>query len=176
MSILQEYEEIRKEMGYTRYDAIGEYLDEVNKDRKQELFLSDVLYKESEYIKFDEWFNERIKPFRLFNYENRTYSVLLDQSNFCYDWVDEVKGHSLYGDGHCYNDLFNDYLEKNYNELNNQLSYDSENGMFDVDSDDMRIADSVAWILSKLYNNEKKMIELIKETKEKYNYQFNIKI
>ena len=32
MSILQEYEEIRKDMGATRYDAIGDYLNEVNKN------------------------------------------------------------------------------------------------------------------------------------------------
>ena len=45
MSILQEYEEIKKDMGSTRYDAIGDYLNEVNKDRDSELFLSDILYK-----------------------------------------------------------------------------------------------------------------------------------
>lgn len=43
MSILQEYEEIRKDMGATRYDAIGDYLNEVNKNLDSELFLSDVL-------------------------------------------------------------------------------------------------------------------------------------
>lgn len=32
MSILQEYEEIKKDMGCTRYDAIGDYLNEVNKN------------------------------------------------------------------------------------------------------------------------------------------------
>ena len=32
MSILQEYEEIKKDMGSTRYDAIGDYLNEVNKN------------------------------------------------------------------------------------------------------------------------------------------------
>ena len=36
MSILQEYERIRKDMGSTRYDAIGDYLEEVNKDRDEE--------------------------------------------------------------------------------------------------------------------------------------------
>lgn len=53
MSILQEYEEIKKDMGSTRYDAIGDYLNEVNKDRDSELFLSDILYKKAEYEKYD---------------------------------------------------------------------------------------------------------------------------
>ena len=48
--------------------------------------------------------------------------------------------------------------------------------MFDVDCDDIRIADTVACILSKLYKDENKMIELIKETKQKYGYQFDIRI
>ena len=66
MSILQEYEEIKKDMGSTRYDAIGDYLNEVNKDRDSELFLSDILYKKAEYEKYDAWFNKLIYPFKIF--------------------------------------------------------------------------------------------------------------
>ena len=42
-------------MGSTRYDAIGDYLEEVNKDCDEELFLSDVLYKEKEYKKYNKF-------------------------------------------------------------------------------------------------------------------------
>ena len=112
MSILQEYEEIRKDMGATRYDAIGDYLNEVNKNLDSELFLSDVLYKEKEYKKFESWFNKQISPFKIISFKDENFSVLLDQSDYCYDWVNEIKSNIPYGDGHCYNDAFFEYLEK----------------------------------------------------------------
>ena len=69
-----------------------------------------------------------------------------------------------------------DYLEKNYPSLNKQLHYDSENGMFCTYCKDEDIADEVATILATLYGDEKKMIELIKQTKKDHNYEFDIKI
>ena len=57
-----------------------------------------------------------------------------------------------------------------------KLNYDSENGMFCVYTNDIRIADEVAYKLSNLYKDENKMIELIKETKEKYGYIFDVHI
>lgn len=176
MSILQEYEEIKKDMGSTRYDAIGDYLNEVNKDRDSELFLSDILYKKAEYEKYDAWFNKLIYPFKIFRLENGIFSVSLDQSEYWYDWVGETKSNLPYGDGHCYNDAFFEYLEKLSSSLNNKLNYDSENGMFCVYTNDIRIADEVAYKLSNLYKDENKMIELIKETKEKYGYIFDVHI
>ena len=176
MSILQEYEEIRKDMGATRYDAIGDYLNEVNKNLDSELFLSDVLYKEKEYKKFESWFNKQIGPFKIISFKDENFSVLLDQSDYCYDWVNEIKSNTPYGDGHCYNDAFFEYLEKSSSSLNNKLNYDSENGMFCVYTNDIRIADEVAYKLSNLYKDENKMIELIKETKEKYGYIFDVHI
>ena len=176
MSILQEYEEIRKDMGATRYDATGDYLNEVNKNLDSELFLSDVLYKEKEYKKFESWFNKQISPFKIISFKDENFSVLLDQSDYCYDWVNEIKSNIPYGDGHCYNDAFFEYLEKSSSSLNNKLNYDSENGMFCVYTNDIRIADEVAYKLSNLYKDENKMIELIKETKEKYGYIFDVHI
>lgn len=176
MSILQEYEEIKKDMGSTRYDAIGDYLNEVNKNRDSELFLSDILYKKAEYEKYDAWFNKLIYPFKIFRLENGIFSVSLDQSEYWYDWVGETKSNLPYGDGHCYNDAFCDYLGKVSKTLNNKLNYDSENGMFCVYTDDMRIADEVAYKLSTLYKDENKMIELIKDTKNKYGYIFDVHI
>jgi hypothetical protein len=48
--------------------------------------------------------------------------------------------------------------------------------MFCVYTNDIRIADEVAYKLSNLYKDENKMIELIKETKEKYGYIFDVHI
>ena len=89
MSIMQEYEQIRKEIGTKKYDAIEEYLNEIcpnsqydkyNKKlnslidlsteewlkKKTELekeygilFLSDVLYKPEEWDKFENWYENR---------------------------------------------------------------------------------------------------------------------
>ena len=172
MSILQEYEQIRKEMGKIRYDMIGNYLDEINKDRENELFLSDILYKEKEYELFEKWFLEQISPFKIIELDD-VYSISLYQEDYWYDWYSEMKNSdSIYGDGHCYEELFHDYLSANYKSLDNKLEYDSENGMFCVYAKDIRIADEIAYRLSNLYKNENKMIELIKKTKEQYGYEF----
>ncbi len=105
------------------------------------------------------------------------YGVILYQSDYCYDWVDEEKTESCYyGDGHCYEDAFRDYLENNFSELNKRLEYDSENGMFCVYCQNKKDADKVAHELSLLYNDEIKMINLIKNTKKKYSYVFDVRI
>ena len=177
MSILQEYEQIKKKMG-VKYSTIEEYLNEVNKNNESELFLSDILYKKDEFEKFDKWFKEKIKPFQLYKFDNKElYSVSLDQINYWYDWKNEIKDSSSpFGDGHCYNDAFNLYLSKNKSKLNDRLNYDSENGMFSVYCNTLKDAEEVAYTLSKLYKNEKKMINLIKDTKSNYGYSFDIYI
>lgn len=53
MSILQEYEQIRREMGEKKYDSIELYL----KTHSSNLLLSDILYKPEHYIEFDKWYN-----------------------------------------------------------------------------------------------------------------------
>lgn len=120
-------------------------------------------------------FEEQIKPFKIIEHDNY-YSVILDQSDYQYNWLSEVIEQSYYGDGHCYNDLFNDYLSSNFSKLNKKLNYDSENGMFCVYCKNLFDAEEVAYELSKLYKNENKMIEWIKNSKEKYDYSFDIKI
>ena len=67
-------------------------------------------------------------------------------------------------------------IEKVSKTLNSKLNYDSENGMFCVYTDDIRIADEVAYKLSQLYKDEDKMIELIKDTKANYGYVFDVHI
>lgn len=91
MSISQEYEEIREEIGHEKFDMIEKYLDEIcpqskykkyDKESRELLFssgdlwlekdkelkekygvvlFSDVLYKEEEWEKYDKWFNEKYK-------------------------------------------------------------------------------------------------------------------
>ena len=53
MSILQEYEQIRREMGEKKYDSIETYLN----THPSDLLLSDILYKPEHYIDFDKWYN-----------------------------------------------------------------------------------------------------------------------
>ena len=56
MSILQEYEQIRREMGEKKYACIETYLN----THPSDLLLSDILYKPEHYIDFDKWYNWKI--------------------------------------------------------------------------------------------------------------------
>ena len=104
-------------------------------------------------------------------------SVFLFEQDFCYDFFQEVKNDEpYYGNGYTYEDVFKDYLSDNYPNLSKKLEYDTEMGMFCVYCEDMKTADEVALILNDLYKDEEKMIDLIKVAKEKYNYEFDIKI
>ena len=53
MSILQEYQEIRRDIGEDTYHAIEKYLN-IHKD----LYLSDIYYKRAEWEKFENWRKE----------------------------------------------------------------------------------------------------------------------
>ncbi len=55
MSILQEYEQIKREMGEKKYDSIEKYL-----ETHPDILLSDILYKPEHYINFDKWYNWKI--------------------------------------------------------------------------------------------------------------------
>lgn len=54
MSILQDYEQIRRELGEEIFRAIEEYLQE-----RPELYLSDIYYKRSVWDEFEEWYKGR---------------------------------------------------------------------------------------------------------------------
>lgn len=105
MSITQEYEQIRNEIGHKKYDAIDRYLNEVcpkenyNKynnelfklmnlpfdewhKQKKELekkygivFLSDVLYKPEEWDKFEKWYKENEEKSAIDKENNRTRTL-----------------------------------------------------------------------------------------------------
>ena len=53
MSILQEYESIRRWIGEEKYQAINRYL-----DSHPDVLLSDVYYNEEAYKKFEAWWNQ----------------------------------------------------------------------------------------------------------------------
>ena len=54
MSILYEYEQIRRQLGETTYSHIEKFL-----DVHPHYFLSDVYYKESVYKEFEKWEQEQ---------------------------------------------------------------------------------------------------------------------
>lgn len=56
MSILQDYETIRNEIGEVNYQAIEQYLEE-----HPELFLNNLYYEESEWKKFEQWYNKKCR-------------------------------------------------------------------------------------------------------------------
>lgn len=177
MSIIQEYETIRQNIGKGRFDSINDYLSTINVDNTKILLLSDVLNDGKEYKKFNKWFRESLKPFEIMKHSNNNYSVTLDQKHFCYDWLDEMKtSDAKYGDGHCYDDAFFEYLEKHKNYINGVLKFDSENGMFCVYCENQKDADSICYLLSSLYKNEEKMINLIRDIKKQYDYDFDFSI
>ena len=164
-------------MGTIRFNAISDYIKNVEKCRNISIEIKDVLFNQRESEKFKMWFEKRFDPFSIYEFDSGDISLSLDQRHYAYDWYDELyNDEPYYGDGHCYEDLFKDYLSDNYPNLSKKLNYDSENGMFCVYCEDMKTADEVALILSDLYKDEEKMIDLIKVTKEKYNYDFDIKI
>ena len=55
MSILQEYQEIRKDIGEETYKAIETYL-----SYHPDLYLSDLYYKRAEWEKFEKWYKRQI--------------------------------------------------------------------------------------------------------------------
>lgn len=62
MSILQDYEKIRQEIGQRKYNAIEKYL-----EQNKNLLLSDIYYKKEEWDKFENWYSENISQLELEN-------------------------------------------------------------------------------------------------------------
>ena len=57
MSILQEYEEIKKYVGIEKWNSIDTYI----KHYKPNLRLDQIIYNSSNWIEFENWFNKEIK-------------------------------------------------------------------------------------------------------------------
>lgn len=168
------FEELRT-LDYEKDDWIKKHQE--IKDKHNIILLDDIVYKDNEWKKFNRWFKNYIKPFHISKYDKNNFGIILWQNDYHYDWVQERKIEpNYYGDGHCYNDLFYDYLNDNHTDLNNRLDYDSENGMFCVYCKSKKDAEEVCFELSKLYKDEEKMIQLIRDTKQKYNYVFDVEV
>lgn len=56
MSILQEYEQIRREIGENKYKAIEKYL-----KLHQDILLSDIYYTKEGWDKFNNWYEKEVK-------------------------------------------------------------------------------------------------------------------
>ena len=153
--------------------AMTKYISEEN-NKGRVINYSDMILSSEEYNKFQDWFADEIKPFKIVGYDDM-FSVVLDEKDFCYDWENEkVTDTPYYGDGYCYEDAFCKYIEDNNKALNDGLNYDCEMSMFCVYCDSVTTASEVAYMLSELYKNEDKMLEIIKELKEKYDYEFSM--
>lgn len=56
MSILQEYEQIRREIGEDKYNAIEKYL-----ELHQDILLSDIYYTREGWNKFEDWYRKEVR-------------------------------------------------------------------------------------------------------------------
>jgi len=181
MSILQEYEQIRKELGHTKYDSIEEYIDivcpkdkfdkyskELTKlkdlpydqwcEKKKELedkysivLLSDVLYKKEHWNKFDKWFNEKIKPFFIINYDDGFYSVSVNESDF----INLKYKNEVANNGYRFEEMIKDYISEKLPHLESHITYDSEAGMFSANSKDIRYLEELSFNFMKDLSLEK---------------------
>ena len=105
MSILQEYEEIRKELGNGINKGIELYL-----SKNPNLLLSDIYYKEKEYKKFEKWFENYLKPFMTLEC-NKEYSLFLDQSDFDRSIFRTRNKDGIFGNGYDYESLVKTFVE-----------------------------------------------------------------
>lgn len=155
---------------------MSDYIEFCNNNGR-DISYSNLIDNKKEYDKFTNWFEKQIKPFYIMKHSDDLFSVSLSNDDFWYDWIEERKIISNhYGDGYCYEDAFKNYLEDNFNYLHKRVKYDSENGMFCLYCNNIEDAEEICYELSNLYNDEQKMINLIKHIKYKYNYNFDINI
>ncbi len=64
MSILQEYEQIKKEMGIEKWDSIEKYI----KIQKPYLRLDHIIYNKERFEEYNNWFYENIKGYKINNF------------------------------------------------------------------------------------------------------------
>ena len=149
MSILQEYEQIRKELGNGINKGIELYLSE-----NPNLLLSDIYYKENEYNKFDKWFKNHLKPFMTMEY-NEQYSLFLDQTDFDKSIFRTRNKDGIFGNGYDYESLVKTFVEHKLPHLSMELFYDSENGMFSVSSYDKQVIEELGFELAQELKKDK---------------------
>ena len=187
MSIMQDYENIRKDLGF-KYDAIEDYLNVVSppsqyKKYEEELkklssldyenfdiknkklkskygitLLSDILYNEKNWNKYIKWFDKQLEPFKIIKHSDSLFSIILNEK----DIDKSIFKHKFTGNGYDFENLFRSYVENKLPKLSNELRYDSEAGMFSAFSDSEKPLEKIAYCFNNdLKNNKDFIISLI---------------
>ncbi len=183
MSIMQDYENIRKDLGF-KYDAIEDYLNVVSppsqyKKYEEELkklssldyenfdiknkklkskygitLLSDILYNEKNWNKYIKWFDKQLEPFKIIKHSDSLFSIILNEK----DIDKSIFKHKFTGNGYDFENLFRSYVENKLPKLSNELRYDSEAGMFSAFSDSEKPLEKIAYYFNNDLKNNKDFI------------------
>lgn len=183
MSIMQDYENIRKDLGF-KYDAIEDYLNVVsppsqykkyeeelkklssldyenfdikNKELKNKYgitLLSDILYNEKNWNKYIKWFGKQLEPFKIVKHSDSLFSIILNEK----DIDKSIFKYKFTGNGYDFENLFRSYVENKLPKLSNELRYDSEAGMFSAFSDSEKPLEKIAYYFNNDLKNNKDFI------------------
>lgn len=183
MSIMQDYENIRKDLGF-KYDAIEDYLNVVsppsqykkyeeelkklssldyenfdikNKELKNKYgitLLSDILYNEKNWNKYIKWFDKQLEPFKIIKHSDSLFSIILNEK----DIDKSIFKYKFTGNGYDFENLFRSYVENKLPKLSNELKYDSEAGMFSAFSDSEKPLEKIAYYFNNDLKNNKDFI------------------
>ena len=183
MSIMQDYENIRKDLGF-KYDAIEDYLNVVsppsqykkyeeelkklssldyenfdikNKELKNKYgitLLSDILYNEKNWNKYIKWFGKQLEPFKIIKHSDSLFSIILNEK----DIDKSIFKYKFTGNGYDFENLFRSYVENKLPKLSNELRYDSEAGMFSAFSDGEKPLEKIAYYFNNDLKNNKDFI------------------
>lgn len=183
MSIMQDYENIRKDLGF-KYDAIEDYLNVVsppsqykkyeeelkklsgldyenfdikNKELKNKYgitLLSDILYNEKNWNKYLKWFDKQLEPFKIIKHSDSLFSIILNEK----DIDKSIFKYKFTGNGYDFENLFRSYVENKLPKLSNELRYDSEAGMFSAFSDSEKPLEKIAYYFNNDLKNNKDFI------------------
>lgn len=183
MSIMQDYENIRKDLGF-KYDAIEDYLNVVsppsqykkyeeelkklssldyenfdikNKELKNKYgitLLSDILYNEKNWNIYIKWFGKQLEPFKIIKHSDSLFSIILNEK----DIDKSIFKYKFTGNGYDFENLFRSYVENKLPKLSNELRYDSEAGMFSAFSDSEKPLEKIAYYFNNDLKNNKDFI------------------
>ena len=183
MSIMQDYENIRTDLGF-KYDAIEDYLNVVsppsqykkyekelkklssldyenfdikNKELKNKYgitLLSDILYNEKNWNKYIKWFGKQLEPFKIIKHSDSLFSIILNEK----DIDKSIFKYKFTGNGYDFENLFRSYVENKLPKLSNELRYDSEAGMFSAFSDSEKPLEKIAYYFNNDLKNNKDFI------------------
>lgn len=183
MSIMQDYENIRKDLGF-KYDAIEDYLNVVsppsqykkyeeelkklssldyenfdikNKELKNKYgitLLSDILYNEKNWNKYIKWFGKQLEPFKIIKHSDSLFSIILNEK----DIDKSIFKYKFTGNVYDFENLFRSYVENKLPKLSNELRYDSEAGMFSAFSDSEKPLEKIAYYFNNDLKNNKDFI------------------